>query len=100
MKALLAMTLITLAALATAFLQFQQTQALRDSLQHSEAAREALQRQADASAARLAESDARQQSVQAQIEQLQESLRSSSTQLLELSNSLQEARQMITPTAP
>jgi len=100
MKALLAMTLITLSALATAFLQYQQAQALRESLERSEAARETLQRQADASAARLAESDARQQSVQAQIEQLQDNLRTSSAQLLELSNSLQEARQMMAPPPP
>ncbi len=100
MKALLAMTLITLTALATAYLQYQDAQALRESLQRSEAARETLQRQADSSAAQLAASVAQQQSVQGQIEQLQESLRSSSTQLLELSNSLQEARQMIAPPPP
>lgn len=100
MKALLAMTLITLAALATAYLQYQDAGALRASLQRSEAEREALQRQADASAAQLAASVAQQQSVQLQIEQLQESLRSSSAQLLELSNSLQEARQIIAPPPP
>lgn len=100
MKALLAMTLISLSALATAFLQYQQTQALRDSLQRSEAAREALQQELDASAAQLAASAAQQQNVQLQIEQLQENLRSSSAQLLELSDSLQEARQLIAPAAP
>jgi chromosome segregation ATPase len=100
MKALLAMTLIALTALAAAFLQYQQTEALRDSLQRSETAREALQRQADTSAAQLAASAAQQQRVQLQIEQLQENLRSSSAQLLELSNSLQEARQMMSPATP
>ncbi len=100
MKALLAMTLISLTALATAYFQYQDAQALRTSLQRSEAARETLQRQADTSAAQLAASTAQQQRVQEQIEQLQENLRSSSAQLLELSNSLQEARQMIAPPPP
>ncbi len=100
MKALLAMSLITLTALGVAVLQYQDAQALRASLQRSETAREALQREADISAAQLAASTAQQQSVQLQIEQLQESLRSSSAQLLELSNSLQEARQMIAPPPP
>ena len=93
MKAALLMTLIALAALAVAFLQFQEATALRDSLARSEEARLALQAQIDANATQ-------QESVQQQIQQLQDNLRSSSQQLLQLSNSLQEAREMLVPPEP
>jgi len=93
MKSALLMTLIALAALAVAFLQYQEAEALRGSLTRSEQARAALQAQVDANTAQ-------QDSVQQQIQQLQDNLRSSSQQLLQLSSSLQEARAMLAPPAP
>jgi TolA-binding protein len=93
MKAALLMTLVALAALAVAYLQYQEAASLRGSLVRSEEARLALQAQVEANATQQA-------SVQQQIQQLQDNLRSSSQQLLELSNSLQEAREMLVPPPP
>jgi len=90
MKATLLMTLIALAALGVAFLQYQEAASLRGSLARSEEARLALQAQVDANVAQ-------QESVQQQIQQLEDNLRSSSQQLLQLSNSLQEAREILLP---
>ena len=93
MKAALLMTLIALAALAVAYLQYQEAASLRGSLARSEEARLALQAQVDANTTQQA-------NVQQQIQQLQDNLRSSSQQLLQLSNSLQEAREMLVPPTP
>jgi len=93
MKGTLAMSLIAIAALVVAFLQHQEATALRGSLARSEEARLALE-------AEVAANAAQQQSVQQQIQQLQDNLRSSSAQLLQLSTSLQEAREMLVPPAP
>lgn len=93
MKTALLMTLIALAALAVAYLQYQEAASLRSSLVRSEEARLALQAQVDANASQ-------QVSVQQQIQQLQDNLRSSSQQLLQLSNSLQEARELLVPPTP
>jgi len=93
MKGTLAMSLIAIAALVVAFLQHQEATALRASLARSEEARLALE-------AEVAANAAQQQSVQQQIQQLQDNLRSSSAQLLQLSTSLQEAREMLVPPAP
>jgi len=90
MKATLSMTLIALAALGVAFLQYQEAASLRGSLARSEEARLALQAQLDANVTQ-------QESVQQQIQQLEDNLRSSSQQLLQLSNSLQEAREILLP---
>jgi flagellar biosynthesis chaperone FliJ len=90
MKATLLMTLIALAALGVAFLQYQEAASLRGSLARSEEARLALQAQLDANVTQ-------QESVQQQIQQLEDNLRSSSQQLLQLSNSLQEAREILLP---
>jgi flagellar biosynthesis chaperone FliJ len=84
------MTLIALAALGVAFLQYQEAASLRGSLARSEEARLALQAQLDANVTQ-------QESVQQQIQQLEDNLRSSSQQLLQLSNSLQEAREILLP---
>jgi len=95
MKATLAMSAIALAALAVAFLQFQEAGSLRATLALSEAARLALQAEVEANADQ-------QSGVQQQIDLLQENLRRSSEQLLQLSDSLQEARGLLAPavTAP
>ncbi len=93
MKATLFMTLIALAALGVAFLQYQEAVSLRGSLMRSEDARQALQVQVDANVAQ-------QESVQQQIQQLEANLRSASQQLLQLSSSLQEAREMLVPPNP
>jgi len=93
MKATLFMTLIALAALGVAFLQYQEAASLRDSLTRSEEARQTLQALVDANVAQ-------QESVQQQVQQLEDNLRSASQQLLQLSSSLQEAREMLVPPNP
>lgn len=93
MKSLLATSVIAIAALAVAFLQHQEVESLKGSLARSEVARQALE-------AQLAANAAQQQGVQVQIQQLQDSLRASSQQLLQLSSSLQEARDLLTPPVP
>ena len=93
MKATLFMTLIALAALGVAFLQYKEAASLRGSLTRSEEARQTLQALVDANVAQ-------QDSVQQQVQQLEDNLRSASQQLLQLSSSLQEAREMLVPPNP
>lgn len=93
MKTTLAMAIVAIAALTVAWLHYQEAATLRSALTRSEESRLALQAQVDANAAQ-------QESVQRQIQQLQENLRDSSQQLLQLSSSLQEAREMLAPAAP
>src|SRR5690554_4663759 len=84
---IIAATLVLCAATLAA-LQFSETRQLRAALVSSEAARAALE-------AKVAENAAQQASMQQQVATLQKNLQSSSRQLLLLSNSLQEAREMI-----
>ncbi len=93
MRTTIIAAILVLAATAAAFLQFSAAMQLRAELAQSEAARAALE-------AQLAESLVQTSQFQEQINTLQSNLQSSSAQLALLSESLQEARQLIQGQAP
>ncbi len=95
MRTTIIATIFVLAALAAAFLQFSAALQLKTELVQSEAERATLAEQLTQTEAQLAQNEAHTAQIQEQVASLQANLQNSSRQLLLLSESLQEAREMI-----